>query len=193
MIRRMFLALTMASGVAFGAAAQDDPENVLVIEVAGEANGTVEILLRPDVAPLHVERIKALARAGAYDGVAFHRVIEGFMAQTGDVEHGTREAYAAGRAGTGGSDMPDLPAEFSDLSFQKGVVGMARSQNPDSANSQFFIMFDEGTFLDGDYTVVGRVISGQEVVDGIKRGQGQSGAVAGEPDYMASVRVKADM
>jgi len=193
MIRRVFLALAMASGVALSAAAQDDPENVLVIEVEGEANGTVEILLRPDVAPQHAARIKELARAGAYDGVAFHRVIEGFMAQTGDVEHGTRDAYAAGRAGTGGSDMPDLPAEFSDLSFQKGVVGMARSQNPDSANSQFFIMFDEGTFLDGDYTVVGRVIEGQDVVDGIKRGAGQSGSVPGEPDYMATVRVKADM
>ncbi len=192
MIRRAFLALAMASGLAFGAAAQEDPENVLVIQVEGEANGTVEILLRPDVAPQHVARIKELARAGAYDNVAFHRVIEGFMAQTGDVEFGTREAYPAGRAGTGGSDRPDLPAEFSDLSFQKGVVGMARSQDPDSANSQFFIMFDEGAFLDGDYTVVGRVISGQDVVDRIKRGAAQSGSVT-DPDYMASVRVKADM
>ncbi len=187
MIRRGFLALAAAI-FASGAWAQGEGD-ILVIEVEGQANGTVEIELLPDVAPLHVERIKTLAEAGAYDGVAFHRVIDGFMAQTGDVQAGTRETIAEGRAGTGGSDLPDLPAEFSDIPFERGVVGMARSQNPDSANSQFFIMFDKGHFLNGQYTVFGRVIDGMDVVDQIRRGRGQSGSVA-DPDFMKSVRVK---
>jgi peptidylprolyl isomerase len=191
-IRALLAAAVLAVGLAGGALAQDD-ENVLVIEVAGEANGTVEIELLPDVAPQHVERIKTLAREGAYDGVAFHRVIDGFMAQTGDVEFGTREAYGQRRAGTGGSSYGDLPAEFSDEAFEAGVLGMARSQDPNSANSQFFIMFDPAPHLNGQYTVVGRVISGQDVVDAIKRGQGQNGVVASDPDVMASVRVKGDM
>jgi peptidylprolyl isomerase len=191
MRRRGFLALGLALGLA-GAAVAQDAEDILVIEVEGSASGTVEVALRPDVAPQHVERIKTLARDGAYDGVAFHRVIDGFMAQTGDVEFGTREAFGAGRAGTGGSDLPDLPAEFSDLSFARGVLGMARSQDPNSANSQFFIMFAPATHLDGQYTVVGRVTSGQEVVDAIKRGTGPNGMVS-EPDYMARVRIKSDM
>jgi cyclophilin family peptidyl-prolyl cis-trans isomerase len=190
MMRRILLAAVAAAGIA-GAACAQDPQNVLVIDVEGAANGTVEIELLPEVAPQHVERMRQLARDGAYDGVAFHRVIDGFMAQTGDVEFGTRDAFGSGRAGTGGSSLPDLPAEFSDLPFERGVVGMARSQNPDSANSQFFIMFDDGAFLNGQYTVVGRVISGQEVVDAITRGVGQSGAVS-DPDWMARVRVKAD-
>lgn len=160
----------------------------LKIEVAGEANGTVTIDLLEDVAPQHVERITALAEAGEYDGVVFHRVIDGFMAQTGDVEHGT-DPDNLRRAGTGGSDMPDLPAEFSDVPFDKGVVGMARSQSPDSANSQFFIMFDEGYFLNGQYTVVGRVTDGQDVIDSIKRGTGGNGAVVGAPDVMKTVTV----
>ncbi|MGR3483878.1 MAG: peptidylprolyl isomerase [Paracoccaceae bacterium] len=158
------------------------------IDVTGEARGTVAIDLFEDVAPAHAARIAELAEAGAYDGVAFHRVIEGFMAQTGDVEFGG--ADGDGRmAGMGGSDLPDLEAEFSDITFARGVVGMARSQDPDSANSQFFIMFDDGSFLDGQYTVVGEVTSGMEVVDRIKRGAGQSGAVQGAPDRMAEVRV----
>jgi peptidylprolyl isomerase len=193
MIRRVFIACVAALGLAGAAMAQDDPENILVIDVAGSTNGTVEILLRPDVAPQHVERIKTLAREGAYDGVVFHRVIDGFMAQTGDVEFGSAEAFGEGRAGTGGSTYPDLPAEFSDLSFDTGVVGMARSQNPDSANSQFFIMFAPATHLDGQYTVVGRVIAGQDVVDAIKRGSGGNGMVAEAPDTMARVRVKSDL
>ncbi len=191
MIRRSFLALGLAVSLAAGAAFAQDAGDVLVIDVEGEASGTVEIALRPDLAPQHVARIKELARAGAYDGVAFHRVIEGFMAQTGDVEYGTREVYAEGRAGTGGSDLPDLPAEFSDASFGAGTVGMARSMDPDSANSQFFIMFGPAPHLDGQYTVVGEVISGQDVVDAIARGTGPNGVVS-EPDYMARVRVKAD-
>jgi len=160
----------------------------LEIEVAGEANGTVKIDLFEDVAPQHVERITTLAEQGAYDGVVFHRVIEGFMAQTGDVEFG-KEGADMRRAGMGGSNLPDVPAEFSDIPFDKGVVGMARSQNPDSANSQFFIMFDAGYFLNGQYTVVGKVTEGQEIVDSIKLGTGGNGAVVGEPDMMKSVTV----
>lgn len=159
----------------------------LVVEVAGEATGTVVIELRDDLAPGHAARMVALAQSGAYDGVAFHRVIEGFMAQTGDVQFGKGDDLS--RAGMGGSSMPDLKAEFSDAPFDRGVVGMARSQNPDSANSQFFIMFAPGHFLNGDYTVVGQVVSGMDVVDRIKRGVGQSGAVRG-PDRMVKVTVQ---
>ncbi len=160
----------------------------LEIEVAGEANGTIRIDLLEDVAPGHVEQITALAEEGAYDNVVFHRVIDGFMAQTGDVEFGKMGGDMS-MAGRGGSDRSDLKAEFSDITFDRGVVGMARSQNPDSANSQFFIMFAPGDFLDGQYTVVGRVTEGLEVLDAIKRGQGPNGAVLGEPDRMVSVTV----
>ncbi|MGJ8628324.1 MAG: peptidylprolyl isomerase [Sulfitobacter sp.] len=160
----------------------------LKIEVAGEANGTITIDLLEDVAPQHVARITELAASGAYDGVVFHRVIDGFMAQTGDVQFG-KSGGDTSRAGMGGSDMPDVPAEFSDIPFDKGVIGMARSQSPDSANSQFFIMFDAGHFLNGQYTVVGRVTEGQDVVDAIKRGTGGNGAVVGAPDVMQKVTV----
>ena len=121
--------------------------------------------------------------------MVFHRVIEGFMAQTGDVQFGKLEDGDMSRAGMGGSDKSDLKAEFSDKPFDRGVVGMARSQDPDSANSQFFIMFAEGHFLNGQYTVVGQVTDGMDVVDAIKRGQGQSGAVVGQPDVMTTVTV----
>ncbi len=169
-----------------------DPENVLMIEVAGEANGIVEIELLPDVAPEHVARVKRLAREGYYNDVAFHRVIEGFMAQTGDVQHGKREGYLQRYAGIGGSVYPDLKAEFSDVPFDRGVLGMARAQDPDSANSQFFIMFDAGYFLNGQYTVFGKVINGMDVVDAIKKGsQAQNGSVS-EPDFMNRVWIKAD-
>ena len=160
----------------------------LEIDVAGEANGTIVIKLRDDIAPNHVAQIVALATSGAYDGVVFHRVIDGFMAQTGDVQNG-KTGGDLSAAGTGGSDLPDLAAEFSDVPFARGVVGMARSQDPDSANSQFFIMFAPGDFLNGQYTVVGEVTSGLEVLDAIKRGEGQSGSVSGEPDVMTAVRV----
>ncbi|TMM54326.1 peptidylprolyl isomerase [Sulfitobacter sabulilitoris] len=159
------------------------------ITVAGEgANGTITIDLFEDVAPGHVARITDLAQAGAYDTVVFHRVIDGFMAQTGDVEFG-KSGGDMRRAGTGRSDQPNLAAEFSDVPFERGVVGMARSQDPDSANSQFFIMFDEGAFLNGQYTVVGRVTQGLDVLDAIKRGTGPNGAVVGQPDMMQSVAV----
>ncbi|MCR9126097.1 MAG: peptidylprolyl isomerase [Rhodobacteraceae bacterium] len=158
------------------------------IQVAGEANGTIAIDLLEDVAPGHAERIVGLARSGAYDGIVFHRVIDGFMAQTGDVEFG-KVGGDMRMAGRGGSDLPDLAAEFSEVPFDRGVVGMARAQNPDSANSQFFIMFDQGYFLNGQYTVVGRVTSGLDVLDAIKRGAGPNGSVVGRPDVMQRVTV----
>ena len=160
----------------------------LEVDVAGDANGTIVIDLFEDVAPKHVEQITGLAAEGAYDGVVFHRVIEGFMAQTGDVEFGKSGGDTSG-AGRGGSSRPDLPAEFSDLNFDRGVIGMARSQSPNSANSQFFIMFDEGYFLNGQYTVVGKVTSGMDIVDQIKLGKGANGSVLGTPDQMKAVRV----
>ncbi|MQY41626.1 peptidylprolyl isomerase [Epibacterium sp. SM1969] len=163
----------------------------LTIEVEGEANGTITVDLFEDVAPKHVEQITALAAEGQYDGVVFHRVIDGFMAQTGDVQFG-KEGGDMRRAGTGASDRPDLPAEFSQLPFERGVVGMARSQNPNSGNSQFFIMFDAGYFLNGQYTVVGEVTEGMDVVDAIKRGRGPNGAVIGAPDRMSKVTVIED-
>ncbi|MEZ2132916.1 MULTISPECIES: peptidylprolyl isomerase [unclassified Sinorhizobium] len=152
-------------------------------------DGPVVIQLMPDVAPKHVAQIKALASKGEYDNVAFHRVIEGFMAQTGDVKYGNMEkGYDPSLAGTGGSDLPDLPAEFSKVPFARGTVGMARSQDPNSANSQFFIMFADGSFLNGQYTVVGKVVSGMENVDKIKRGKGDNGEVT-DPDRMIKVTV----
>jgi len=167
-----------------------EPENTMVIELS--SGGEVTVALRPDLAPQHVERIKTLVREGAYDNVAFHRVIEGFMAQTGDVEFGDMEnGFVPARAGTGGSSLPDLPAEFSDVKFERGIVGMARTQDPNSANSQFFIMFTSYPSLDGQYTVVGQVEEGMENVDKIKRGSGNSGSVT-DPDRMVRVRIAAD-
>ena len=162
-----------------------DPENTILIELK---DGTVTIELLPDVAPKHAERMKELARSGAYDNVCFHRVIDGFMAQTGDVEHGDMEDdFNLRRAGTGGSDLPDLPAEFSKLPHDRGTLGAARSQNPNSANSQFFINFTDNHFLNGQYTVYGRVVSGMEHVDAITKGEPPA-----KPDRMISVKVAAD-
>ncbi|MGV6847196.1 MAG: peptidylprolyl isomerase [Marinibacterium sp.] len=162
-----------------------DPENTILIELK---DGTVAIELLPDVAPQHSERMKELARAGAYDNVCFHRVIDGFMAQTGDVANGNMEdGFNIRMAGTGGSDLPDLPAEFSKLPHDRGTLGAARSQNPNSANSQFFINFKDNHFLNGQYTVYGRVIDGMEHVDAIVRGEPPA-----EPDRMISVKVAAD-
>lgn len=162
-----------------------DPENTILMELK---DGTVTIELLPDVAPKHTERMKELARAGAYDNVVFHRVIEGFMAQTGDVANGNvAKEFDIRRAGTGGSDLPDLPAEFSKLPHDRGTLGAARSANPNSANSQFFINFGDNHFLNGQYTVYGRVISGMEHVDKIVRGEPPA-----SPDQMVSVKVAAD-
>ena len=184
--RNLLLAAAFAaSGTGVLAQAVDGPGPNLVIDVAGAANGTIVIDLLPDVAPLHVAQITALAASGAYDNVVFHRVIDGFMAQTGDVSNG-KAGGDLSAAGTGGSTMPDIPAEFTkDLSFQRGVVGMARSNDPNSANSQFFIMFAPGEFLDGQYTIVGNVISGMDVVDAIQRGEPPE-----TPDVMTKVTVQ---
>jgi peptidylprolyl isomerase len=170
-------------------AAEDGAGPNLVIEVAGATSGKIVIDLLPEVAPKHVEQIVALAQAGAYDGVVFHRVIDGFMAQTGDVQFGKHGGDVAA-AGTGGSDRPNLPAEFSSLPFDRGTVGMARTADPDSANSQFFIMFAPAPHLDGEYTVVGQVIEGMEVVDAIKKGDKAGNGLVAEPDYMAKVTVE---
>ncbi len=151
-----------------------DPENTLLLETT---KGAIVIELLPDLAPKHVERIKTLAREGFYDGIIFHRVIEDFMAQTG-CPHGT---------GTGGSKMPDLPAEFSSQAHVRGICSMARSQNPNSANSQFFICFGDSSFLDGQYTVWGKVIDGMDNVDKIKRGEPVQ-----DPDKIVSLKVAAD-
>jgi len=164
-----------------------------MIEVAGHNPGVIEIELLPDVAPKHVERIKKLTRDGAYDNVVFHRVITGFMAQTGDVQNGKKDSYSPRYAGTGASKYPDLPAEFSDNKFKKGVLGMARGSNPNSANAQFFIMFKDYPPLDNEYTMFGRVLNGQKIVDKIKKGsRAANGAVASSPDYMKRVWIKAD-
>ena len=151
-------------------------ENALVLDTTP---GRIIIKLRTDVAPGHAERMKLLAREEFYDDVPFHRVIDGFMAQTGDGEYGN---------GTGGSEYPDLKAEFSDVPYVRGTVGMARTSNPHSANSQFFIMFDEGSFLNGQYTVVGEVVSGMDVVDKLKRGEPPR-----NPDKILKMQVAADI
>lgn len=162
-----------------------DPENTIIMTLK---DGDVIIELLPDVAPAHTERMKELARSGQYDNVCFHRVIDGFMAQTGDVEHGDMEdGFNIGRAGTGGSDLPDLPAEFSKIPHARGSLGAARSQNPNSANSQFFINFKDNDFLNGQYTVYGQVISGMEHVDAIMKGEPPM-----NPDRMIKVVVAAD-
>ncbi|EGP07632.1 peptidyl-prolyl cis-trans isomerase [Bradyrhizobiaceae bacterium SG-6C] len=153
-----------------------DKANAIVIDTT---KGRVIVKLRPDLAPKHAERIKQLARDGYYNNVPFHRVIEGFMAQTGDGQRFN---------GTGGSKYPNLPAEFSNVPFKRGIVGMARASDPNSANSQFFIMFADGSFLNGKYTVVGEVVSGMDVVDKIKRGEPVQ-----DPDKMVKVQVASDI
>ncbi|MBJ3784207.1 peptidylprolyl isomerase [Devosia sediminis] len=163
------------------------PHLILTLE-----DGVVDIELLPDLAPKHVERIVALTEAGEYDGVVFHRVIDGFMAQTGDVANGDSDdaGYNLQMAGTGGSDLPDVEAEFNSESFQRGIVGAARSQDPNSFNSQFFITFADASFLDGQYTVFGKVVSGMEAVDALEKGpQDQNGAVA-NPDKIVSAVIE---
>lgn len=183
----VLIGLVTASVSAYAA----DPENTMIITLK---DGDVTIALRPDLAPKHVEQIKKLVRQGAYDNVAFHRVIDGFMAQTGDVKFGNmKNGFSADAVGTGGSDLPDLPAEFSKTErYERGVVGMARSQDPDSANSQFFIMFAPAPPLDGQYTIVGNVENGMELVDKIKKGDAAQNGVVTDPDRMIKVRIAAD-
>ena len=178
-----FLAFALALSVVLGigmaqAQTSPDPENTLILELE---SGRVTIALRPDLAPKHVERVKRLAREGFYDGLTFHRVIDGFMAQTGDPRGD----------GTGGSKYEDLPAEFTPTPFERGVIGAARTADPNSANSQFFIMFDRAPHLDGKYTVWGQVIDGMEHVDKIKRGEPGSGRVT-NPDRIVRMYVLAD-
>ena len=163
----------------------NDPENTIIITLK---DGDVTVALLPDVAPQHVERMKMLARAGSYDNVCFHRVIDGFMAQTGDVENGNMEnGFNLRRAGTGGSDQPDVPAEFSGIPHDRGTIGAARSSDPNSANSQFFINFKDNHFLNRQYTVYGRVVSGMEHVDAITKGEPPA-----RPDRMIKVKVASD-
>lgn len=188
---RFASSFVIAAGIFMSAPAlAADPENTMIIELK---DGEVVVALRPDLAPKHVEQIKSLVRSGDYDNIAFHRVIEGFMAQTGDVQFGDlADGYSSQRVGTGGSSLGNIDAEFSSEPFVRGTVGMARAQNPNSTNSQFFITFAPAPFLDGDYTIIGNVETGMEFVDKIKRGdQAQNGAVT-DPDRMISVRIAAD-
>lgn len=181
MIRFVALAFLCLFAFAAPASAQNaDPQNTLILETT---KGRVVIRLRPDLAPKHAERLKLLAREGFYNNVPFHRVIDGFMAQTGDGQHGN---------GTGGSKHPNLPAEFSQTPFVRGVVGMARSANPNSANSQFFIMYAPNSGLNGQYTVIGNVISGMENVDKLKKGPESMNGSVTNPDKIVTARVAAD-
>ena len=154
-------------------------------------DGDVELELYTDKAPNHVERFKSLAQKGLYDGVVFHRVIDGFMAQSGDVKFGNSNSkdFNLSLAGTGGSDMPDLKAEFSDIPHDRGILSAARSSDPNSANSQFFICFQPAPFLDRQYTVFGKVIKGMEFIDKIKKGEGPNGSVK-NPDKIISLKLK---
>ncbi len=162
-------------------------ENTMILKLK---DGEVKIELFPDVAPGHVKRIKELANSGKYNGVVFHRVIDGFMAHTGDVQFGNSDSkeFNLSRAGMGGSDLPDLKAEFNNLPHERGTLSMARSQNPDSANSQFFICFQPAPFLDRQYTVFGKVISGMEFVDKIKRGDSNNNGAVTDPDKIISFK-----
>ncbi|MBA8819310.1 peptidylprolyl isomerase [Ochrobactrum sp. P6BS-III] len=177
--------LTLSQGVLASVANAAD---TLVLKLK---DGDVAIQLRPDLAPKHVAQIEKLVSDGAYDGVAFHRVIPGFMAQTGDVQYGNMDkGFNAQSVGTGGSKYPDIKAEFSKEPFVRGTVGMARSQSPNSANSQFFIMFDDGAFLNGQYTVVGKVVSGMEAVDKIKKGSESDNGSVENPDKIVKATIQ---
>jgi peptidylprolyl isomerase len=175
LVTLLWATLTLAAPLPSGV----DPQNAVLLDTG---SGRVVIRLRPDLAPKHVERIKILTREKFYDNAPFHRVIAGFMAQTGDPT-GT---------GTGKSKYPDLPAEFSNVPFTRGVVGMARSSSPNSANSQFFIMYGDAPSLNGKYTVVGEVVSGMDVVDRIKKGAEANNGMVPDPDRIVRVQVAAD-
>ncbi|HEV7344192.1 MAG TPA: peptidylprolyl isomerase [Devosia sp.] len=188
--RRLFSALVIGATALTAAPAiaqTGTPHLILTLE-----SGQVDIELMPELAPKHVERVVTLTEEGAYDGVVFHRVIDGFMAQTGDVKFGKTGGaeFDLSMAGMGGSDLPDVEAEFNDESFQRGVLGAARSQDPNSFNSQFFITTADASFLDGQYTVFGKVVSGMELVDALEKGpQEQNGAVA-NPDQIVSAAIE---
>ncbi len=187
--RRMFAALALGAALfAAPAFAQEGkPHLILTLE-----DGVVDIELLPEIAPLHVERVVTLTEQGLYNGVVFHRVIDGFMAQTGDVKNGNADSpdYNLAMAGTGGSDLPNVQAEFNSESFVRGVLGAARSQDPNSFNSQFFITTDDASFLDRQYTVFGKVVSGMDAVDALEKGpQSQNGAVA-NPDKIVKAEIE---
>ena len=175
----LFILLTLTSKL-------NAKENIMILKLK---DGDVKIEMFPDVAPNHVKRITELAISGKYDNVVFHRVIDGFMAQTGDVKFGNSSSsdFNLQRAGMGGSDLPDLKQEFNDLPHERGTVSMARSSDPNSANSQFFICFESASYLDRNYTVFGKVIEGMEFVDKIKKGDGPNGSVS-EPDKIISFK-----
>lgn len=187
--RRTFAALALSvSLVAAPAFAQEGkPHLILTLE-----DGVVDIELLPDLAPKHVERVVELTKAGAYDGVVFHRVIEDFMAQTGDVKFGKSDGadFNLGRAGMGGSDLPDVEAEFNKESFQRGIVGAARSSDPNSFNSQFFITYADASFLDNQYTVFGKVASGMEFVDALEKGPKERNGSVENPDKIVDAEIE---
>ncbi len=162
-------------------------ENIMILKLK---DGDVKIEMFPDVAPNHVKRITELANSGKYDNVVFHRVIDGFMAQTGDVKFGNSESkdFDLRRAGMGGSDLPDLKEEFNDVPHERGTLSMARSSDPNSANSQFFICFEQASFLDMQYTVFGKVIEGMEFVDMIKKGDSNNNGAVSDPDKIISFK-----
>ena len=163
--------------------------DILRLNITGESTGTIDILLNDTVAPRHVERLRLLTLEKKYDGVAFHRVIPGFMAQTGDVKFGNINNFEPSLVGMGGSDYPMLKEEFSDEKFLRGSVGMARSRDPNSANSQFFIMFEPAPHLDGQYTIVGEVIAGLDVVLGIKKGTSVNNGSVKDPDFILTAEI----
>ncbi|MGB3336170.1 MAG: peptidylprolyl isomerase [Devosia sp.] len=188
--RRLFGALVIGAAAlsAMPAIAQTGtPHLILTLE-----SGTIDIELLPALAPKHVERVIALTEQGAYDGVVFHRVIDGFMAQTGDVKFGKTGGpeFNLANAGMGGSDLPDVEAEFNAESFQRGVLGAARSQDPNSFNSQFFITTADASFLDGQYTVFGKVVSGMELVDGLEKGPAEQNGAVANPDQIVSAKIE---
>mgnify|MGYP001060463710 CR=1 FL=1 len=188
--RRLFGALLIGAATltAAPAMAQSGTPH-LILEVEG---GQVDIQLLPELAPKHVERVITLTEQGAYDGVVFHRVIDGFMAQTGDVRFGKKggENFDLARAGMGGSDLPDVEAEFNDESFGRGVLGAARSQDPNSFNSQFFITTADASFLDGQYTVFGKVVSGMELVDALEKGPAEQNGAVADPDEIVDATIE---
>jgi len=185
-IGTFFCVLWMASLVVFSVRAED-AANYLILELK---DGEVAIALNREAAPFHVAQIEKLVRDGAYDNVVFHRVIDGFMAQTGDVEYGNAEKdYNPARVGMGGSSYGTIKAEFSNTPFERGTVGMARSQDPHSANSQFFICFQPAPSLNGQYTVIGQVVSGMDVVDAIKKGNRQANGQVDNPDRIIKARL----
>lgn len=180
-MQRLLIALALVCGLVAPTAAQApaDPQNTIHVDTK---DGRITIRLKPDLAPKHVVQIKTLTKRGFYNGVAFHRVIPGFMAQTGDPKGD----------GTGGSDLPNIPAEFSSTPFKRGTVGMARANDPNSANSQFFIMLADGSFLNGQYTVIGEVVSGMDVVDKIKKGEQSNNGAVKSPDKIVKMQLAAE-